>query len=819
MTMINLADFGFKSLETTGSIAAGSNQLRVASAVGFKVGDSVIIGVGGEAGEGLRGTTGVGGVWDPSTSPFYNSNAYYFGAVAPKALVARVTGVGADGTLTLDKAASASTTNAYVYYDNKPAWDAAVASTTAAGVTLDIPAGDFAVSGTLKLAARNGWTVEGAGKDATKLFAVDGGNAAMISIFQSNNTVVKDFELDGNARLQGYGFAPPAEGWQPGGIVFTLCYGGTAQDITVRDVWNMAVGSQQSTNVWAYRVDAHLTDGLAQYTQWQFQWSDSTGGGAVDSSVESPVLAAGFNSFRSTGTSFIRPTLVNASMAANTSGNFLYEDVKITITANSYVDDNWFSKLNPLINVNSNLDATNPLIMQGGKIINAQIVQEGYINSAHDILAGIMIGYKNPNVTVSGGSYIAPDYVSGNTGSGPVGIWSHGANTVIDGFGVVGKGVVPNIIVDTGGVANSFANSIWVKSGQAINNGIPQAVNVAPVGTGTSADGHGTYTYLITRSGDLSHALNLAYSVLGSGDHPADAADFVGGTLPAGSLTFAPGETSKTVTVTTGSAFVRGADEEFTFALSTSTPGAYIVADEAPGTIGGGDAAPIGQPILSGVGKVGEPLIVDASSIADADGLGPLHYIWQTSHHGGNWTTVGADSASYSASVGDAGALLRAIVAYVDGKGLLESLVTAPVAIGTDDAAPTGRPVLSGTSKAGHTLTVDASNIADADGMGAFHYVWQKSNQGSWITIGGDNAAYSTSNADAGASVRAVVTYVDGKGFTETLVADAITVAPAHSSARQLASAETHSSVTSVTTDFLIHGAEVPPQHVTDWHI
>src|SRR3989344_4145625 len=56
-----------RQITTTGSIAAGSNQLTVPGASGFQVGDWVIVEIGKEQGQGLRGTRGVGGT-GPSTS-------------------------------------------------------------------------------------------------------------------------------------------------------------------------------------------------------------------------------------------------------------------------------------------------------------------------------------------------------------------------------------------------------------------------------------------------------------------------------------------------------------------------------------------------------------------------------------------------------------------------------------------------------------------------------------------------------------------------------------------------------------------------------
>ena len=104
---LDLADFGFKDISTTGSMATGSNQLTIAAGAGFRVGDSVIVEIGGEAGHGLRGTMGVGGV-DPAVD-----QSYYKGADAPKALTAKIVGISADGTvLTLDHSAVTATSKA-----------------------------------------------------------------------------------------------------------------------------------------------------------------------------------------------------------------------------------------------------------------------------------------------------------------------------------------------------------------------------------------------------------------------------------------------------------------------------------------------------------------------------------------------------------------------------------------------------------------------------------------------------------------------------------------------------------------------------------
>jgi hypothetical protein len=54
------------------------------------------------------------------------------------------------------------------------------------------------------------------------------------------------------------------------------------------------------------------------------------------------------------------------------------------------------------------------------------------------------------------------------------------------------------------------------------------------------------FTFTVTRSGPTTGATSVNWAVTGSGANPANAADF-GGTLPSGTLSFAAGETSKTI--------------------------------------------------------------------------------------------------------------------------------------------------------------------------------------------------------------------------------------------------------------------------------
>ncbi|WP_159351486.1 Calx-beta domain-containing protein [Roseomonas harenae] len=102
--------------------------------------------------------------------------------------------------------------------------------------------------------------------------------------------------------------------------------------------------------------------------------------------------------------------------------------------------------------------------------------------------------------------------------------------------------------------------------------------------------GSTTFTYTVTRSGDTSGASSASWSVMGSGSNPAGASDFVGG-LPSGTVSFAAGETSKTITVTVAADAEIEQDETFTLTLSSPSAGTTITSSTSTGTIRNDDVA------------------------------------------------------------------------------------------------------------------------------------------------------------------------------------------------------------------------------------
>jgi hypothetical protein len=107
----------------------------------------------------------------------------------------------------------------------------------------------------------------------------------------------------------------------------------------------------------------------------------------------------------------------------------------------------------------------------------------------------------------------------------------------------------------------------------------------------------------------------VQWRAAGSGAAAASSTDFSGGTLPAGTLTFAPGEISKTVIVSVSGDATFEADESFTVQLASPSAGlvlgtaiatAIILNDDLPVVLGtaGDDALPYhpGQNVYEGLG-------------------------------------------------------------------------------------------------------------------------------------------------------------------------------------------------------------------------
>ena len=196
----------------------------------------------------------------------------------------------------------------------------------------------------------------------------------------------------------------------------------------------------------------------------------------------------------------------------------------------------------------------------------------------------------------------------------------------------------------------------------------------------------------------------------------------------------------------------------------------------------------VGAPAIGGTAQVGHTLTVDTSGIADADGLTNISYRYQWLF-GSSTEIAGATSSTYELQPSDATKRIQVRVNFTDDAGHWESLTSAetdpvaeadPVAEVVNSQA-TGVPVISGTAQVGHTLTVDTSGIADADGLTRVSYRYQWLFDGGTEISGATNSTYELQPSDANQRIRVRVSFTDDAGYEESLTS--VEVGPVNSRA------------------------------------
>ena len=174
-----------------------------------------------------------------------------------------------------------------------------------------------------------------------------------------------------------------------------------------------------------------------------------------------------------------------------------------------------------------------------------------------------------------------------------------------------------------------------------------------------------------------------------------------------------------------------------------------------------------------------QPLVIDVSNLYDEDGLGDLTMQWQVQLVSGGWQTIdGATSQSFTPRQNHVGSSLRVVIQYVDGEGTLEVIETAPTGkVQNSNDLPQGLPIISGSSVEDNTIKIDVSGISDEDGVGQFTYQWERSSDAArWTpyqTNSSNPALMRLNQPEVGFAYRAIVSYVDAFGTTETLVTPA----------------------------------------------
>ena len=169
-----------------------------------------------------------------------------------------------------------------------------------------------------------------------------------------------------------------------------------------------------------------------------------------------------------------------------------------------------------------------------------------------------------------------------------------------------------------------------------------------------------------------------------------------------------------------------------------------------------------------------DPLIIDASSIVDGDGVGSMQVQWQISDDGAIWGNLAGEiRQSFTPRERHVGRRLRVQLSYVDGQGNLETIISpASTPVQNVNDKPNGAPQLVGAAREEDAIVVDTSMISDDDGLGKFSIIWQRSStKTDWQAFPETNGeVLQLAQRHVGYSYRAVVSYIDGHGTKELLV-------------------------------------------------
>lgn len=185
----------------------------------------------------------------------------------------------------------------------------------------------------------------------------------------------------------------------------------------------------------------------------------------------------------------------------------------------------------------------------------------------------------------------------------------------VDGSALVAQPLVAAEVPGERGMVASLA---------AVAPPAPPPPTVISVAADQPAIGEGQFgqtqmSFTVTRSGPADLESSVNWSVTGRGESAASAQDFVGDALPGGSVSFAAGETTKTVTIAVKADRFVEADEGFTVTLAGPVNGELGESAVAM-TILNDDPTPTGVTVLS------RDHAVDLSAAGNQVVTGPAHH-------------------------------------------------------------------------------------------------------------------------------------------------------------------------------------------------
>jgi hypothetical protein len=125
-------------------------------------------------------------------------------------------------------------------------------------------------------------------------------------------------------------------------------------------------------------------------------------------------------------------------------------------------------------------------------------------------------------------------------------------------------------------------------TGTIVDDDASLSIVAASADKAEGQSGSTPFTFTVTRTGDLSGAVSAQWAVTGAA---VNSADFTGGVLPFGTVSFAAGETSKVITIGVAGDSIVESNESFSVTLSDPGAGASLGTASAKGVIRNDDAS------------------------------------------------------------------------------------------------------------------------------------------------------------------------------------------------------------------------------------
>ena len=320
----------------------------------------------------------------------------------------------------------------------------------------------------------------------------------------------------------------------------------------------------------------------------------------------------------------------------------------------------------------------------------------------------------------------------------------------------------------------------------------PPAVSVSDA---SAAEGD-SVVFTVSLSATSSQQVTVDYA---TADGTATAGEDY--TATSGTLTFNPGDTSKTISVPIIDDTVNDSGETFEMVLSNAV-GAEIADSVATGTIlnteiltgsfehvptehDGSTAFTFDAVFNSEIGISYATLRDDAFTVTKGEVTRARRNNGQSDSWEITVTPSGNDAVTITLPGNRDCATTGAICSKEEHPVQLRNSPSATVAGPAVDAAvtntaATGAPTISGTEQVGETLTASVSGISDADGLdnARFEYQWIR---GGTDIQGATDSSYTLVGSDEGETIKVRVTFSDDGGHEESLTSaatDAVALAP-----------------------------------------